>query len=108
MKAIHSLVMAIVFVSFFVVFPKVADANSESTMVTEKTKETNVSTGLKVLVKPDGKISNIMITRSCGKLDCDRAALAVAKEWKFSPVVRDGLAIEEWIPITIRISVSGN
>ena len=100
MKVVSSSILAGL-IALLVALQNAPDARAEGLIPPQE----SFSTELKVLVKTDGTAGDFSITRSCGKKDCDLAALAVVKQWKFSPVTRDGMVVEAWVPVTIKLSV---
>jgi TonB family protein len=40
-----------------------------------------------------GHVSNVMVARSSGLREMDRAALTSVRQWRFDPVVADGVAL---------------
>ncbi|WP_422347306.1 energy transducer TonB [Stenotrophomonas sp. DR009] len=49
-----------------------------------------------------GHVSNVMVARSSGRRELDRAALAAVDQWRFDPVVVEGVALHA--PVRVRLT----
>lgn len=56
---------------------------------------------LLVLVGPDGRVSDVMVSSSSGSKRLDEAALSAVKRWRWSPTKRDGAAVAVRGTVTI-------
>ncbi len=67
---------------------------------------------LRVLVAVDGGIKKVELLQSSGVDSLDDSALeTVRTQWRFVPARRDGIAVESWVVVPIRFTltdVSGN
>jgi periplasmic protein TonB len=69
---------------------------------------TALSVVLKILVMPDGSISDATVLRSCGHADADAGAMAYVKaKWRFLPALLDGKAIKYWTTVSVPIAPVG-
>ena len=59
------------------------------------------TTELKVLVKADGSVGQVLVARSAGHLDLDRAAVEAVKKWRFEPARRGREAVAVWVMIPV-------
>ena len=62
---------------------------------------------LKVEVLTDGSVGRILIEKSSGNLDLDRAAKAAISQWQFAPARQGEKRIKAWVIIPIRFRLSG-
>jgi TonB family protein len=62
---------------------------------------------LKVEVLTDGGVGRILIEKSSGNLDLDRAAKAAISQWHFAPARHGEKRIKAWVIIPIRFRLSG-
>jgi protein TonB len=60
---------------------------------------------LRVLVGVDGRPLTILIGRSSGHRDLDRAARLAVREWRFRAAMEGGVAIESWVEVPIAFSL---
>jgi protein TonB len=61
---------------------------------------------LKVEVLTDGTVGRILIEKSSGNLDLDRAAKAAISQWQFAPARQGEKRIKAWIRIPIRFRLN--
>ena len=59
---------------------------------------------LEFTVKADGSTADITVTNSNPRRTFDSAAVAAIREWRYKPVVRDGLAVDQRAAVRIRFS----
>jgi protein TonB len=57
---------------------------------------------LDVLVRQDGTVGAIRLTRSSGHRSLDQSAMAGVRKWTFHPGKRGGEAVEMWVKVPIR------
>jgi len=57
---------------------------------------------LDVLVRQDGTVGSIRLTRSSGHRSLDQSAMRGVRTWTFHPGKRGGEAVEMWIKVPIR------
>ncbi len=63
---------------------------------------------LRVLVDETGKPVQVLVAKSSGSRELDRAALKhVLAAWRFHPAQRDGHAIEAWAQVPVEFKLSG-
>jgi protein TonB len=62
---------------------------------------------LSVLLSIDGRVSDISVARSSGFVRLDRAALDAVRDWRWSPVVRDGNPVVARGLVTIPFVLQG-
>ncbi|WP_240791810.1 energy transducer TonB [Stenotrophomonas maltophilia] len=48
-----------------------------------------------------GHVSNVMVARSSGLREMDRAALTAVRQWRFDPVVADGVALQARVRVRL-------
>ncbi len=65
----------------------------------------NASVVAEFVVRADGSISDVKITRSAGIDQLDRVALETLKKWKFRPATRDGQPTEGRVRLHIDFEV---
>jgi TonB family protein len=61
---------------------------------------------LKVEVLTDGTVGRILIEKSSGNLDLDRAAKAAVSQWQFAPARQGEKRIKAWVMIPVRFRLS--
>jgi protein TonB len=61
---------------------------------------------LRILVGADGRPEKIEIEKSSGHREFDRSAMQAAKNWKFNPGVRDGVAYAGWALVPVRFTLA--
>jgi len=62
---------------------------------------------LSVLLSTDGRVSDVNITRSSGFARLDRAALEAVRDWRWSPLMRDGSPVMVRGVVTIPFILQG-
>jgi protein TonB len=62
---------------------------------------------LKTEVLADGSVGRVLIQRSSGNPELDRAAKAAVSQWQFSPARQGEKRIKAWVMIPIRFRLSG-
>jgi protein TonB len=62
---------------------------------------------LLVLVGVDGRVEDVKLEKSSGHASLDRAALQVARKWRFNPAMRDGVPFADWALVPVRFSLDG-
>jgi len=62
---------------------------------------------LKVEVLADGSVGRILVEKSSGNLELDRAAKAAVCQWQFAPARQGEKRIKAWVMIPIRFLLSG-
>ncbi|MBO9580086.1 MAG: energy transducer TonB [Sphingobium sp.] len=62
---------------------------------------------LSVLLSTDGRVSDISVMRSSGFSRLDRAALDAVRDWRWSPLLRDGSAVTVRGVVTIPFVLQG-
>ncbi len=60
---------------------------------------------LKVLVRADGTVGDVLVLVSSGYSALDRAAVDAARGWRFRPATRDGEPVDAWAVIPVRFVV---
>jgi TonB family protein len=60
---------------------------------------------LEVLVKADGTVGSIRLSRSSGYETLDRAAITGVRKWMFQPATKGHEAIDMWVEIPIRFEL---
>lgn len=63
---------------------------------------------LSVLLATDGRVSEISVARSSGFFRLDRAALDAVRDWRWSPLVRDGSPVMARGIVTIPFVLQGS
>jgi protein TonB len=62
---------------------------------------------LSVLLSPEGRVSDVSIARSSGFARLDRAALDAVRDWRWSPLMRDGNPVMVRGVVTIPFILQG-
>lgn len=62
---------------------------------------------LRVLVKADGNVEQVVLRKSSGYQRLDDAALDTVKQWRFVPAKRADQAIAAWVVVPISFSLEG-
>ncbi len=62
---------------------------------------------LSVLLSTDGRVTDINVTRSSGFARLDRAALDAVRDWRWSPLMRDGAPVMVRGVVTIPFILQG-
>jgi TonB family protein len=64
-----------------------------------------LSLELRILVQPDGSVSDAEVARSTGTADIDRIAITVVKNsWRYLPAPINGKPIEFWTTVIVRFT----
>lgn len=59
------------------------------------------TTLLRLLVLADGRVGEVMIERSAGHPDLDRAAADAVRRWRFEPARRGTEAVPMWLELPV-------
>jgi TonB family protein len=59
------------------------------------------TTELKVLVRADGSVGQVLVAKSAGHLDLDRAAVDAVRTWRFAPARREREAVAVWVVVPV-------
>lgn len=62
-------------------------------------------TVLKVLIKTNGKIGEVIILESSGYQILDQAAVKAIKKWRYRPALKDGIAVSKQIRVRIKFEL---
>lgn len=62
-------------------------------------------TTLRFLVLPTGRVDQMLIARSAGHADLDRAAMDAVKTWLFEPARRGKEAVAVWVTLPVRFEL---
>jgi protein TonB len=64
------------------------------------------TTLLRVHVLADGRIGDVLVERSAGHSDLDRAAMDAVRRWRFEPARRGDDAVAMWVllPVEFRLT----
>ncbi len=62
---------------------------------------------LRLRVLTDGTVGEILLQRSAGHQDLDRAALEAVKKWRFEPARREGKPVVVWVVIPVQFKLRG-
>jgi len=60
------------------------------------------TTMLRVEVLPTGRVGEIVVARSAGRPDFDRAAIEAVKQWHFEPARRGATPVDVWATLPLR------
>jgi protein TonB len=60
------------------------------------------TTLLRVRVRADGSVGEVLIQQSAGHPDLDAAAAGAVSRWRFEPAERGGVPVEVWILLPVR------
>ena len=63
---------------------------------------------LRVEVLIDGSVGRVLVERSSGHQDLDRAAKAAVSQWQFSPARIGDRRIKAWVMVPVRFRLSGD
>ena len=63
------------------------------------------TTELKVLIGADGSVGQVLIAKSAGHFDLDRAAVEALKTWRFEPARRGREAVATWVIIPVQFKL---
>ena len=64
------------------------------------------TTLLRVEVLANGRVGEVVVTRSSGRQDFDDAAIAAVKQWRFEPARRGSTAVGMWASLPVRFQLS--
>ena len=64
------------------------------------------TTMLRVEVLANGRVGEVVVTRSAGRQDFDEAAIAAVKQWRFEPARRGSTAVAMWATLPVRFQLS--
>lgn len=60
---------------------------------------------VRALVSASGSVADASLVESSGHQMLDDAALAAVRKWKFSPALKDGVAVEEHVKVRVRFKI---
>ncbi len=63
------------------------------------------TTQLKVLVRVNGSVGQVLVAKSAGHFDLDRAAVEAVKTWRFEPARRGREAVAIWVIIPVQFKL---
>jgi TonB family protein len=63
---------------------------------------TNSATTVQFEITPDGSVTDIAVTKSSGDTDLDNHVVECAKEWRYKPAMKDGVAVS--VPWTVTVN----
>ena len=63
---------------------------------------------LRVLVGPDGGVRDVVVEESTPPGVFDAATMEAARQWRFTPAMEDGKAVEGWVRIPVEFDVGGD
>lgn len=63
------------------------------------------TTELKVLVRANGSVGQVLVAKSAGHFDLDRAAVEAVKTWRFAPARRGREAVAIWVIIPVQFKL---
>jgi len=63
------------------------------------------TTMLRVEVMANGRVGEIVVARSAGRRDFDRAAIEAVKQWVFEPARRGTTAVAVWATLPVRFVI---
>jgi protein TonB len=61
---------------------------------------------LDVHVRADGRVGDVRLKRTSGSSELDDAALQTVKRWTFLPAKRGPRAVESWVEVPLKFSLS--
>lgn len=64
------------------------------------------TTLLKIHVRADGSVGDIIVERSSGHPDLDAAAMEAVKVSRFEPARRGGQAVDQWVILPVSFTLS--
>ncbi len=62
---------------------------------------------LKVLVGGDGRVEDLLVSKSSGYDVLDRSALKAVREWLFEPGNVDGKLVKMWVKVPVQFALKG-
>jgi periplasmic protein TonB len=62
-------------------------------------------TTLRFVVLPSGRVDQILVARSAGHVDLDRAAVDAVRTWRFEPARRGKEAVAVWVTLPVRFEL---
>ncbi|BBB91976.1 MAG TPA: energy transducer TonB [Methylomusa anaerophila] len=60
---------------------------------------------LRVLVSEQGLVEDVQVIASSGYSQLDQAALAGVRRWQFSPALKEGMPVAEWVAVPVRFTL---
>lgn len=63
---------------------------------------------LRLLVDAHGNVQKTKINKSSGYKSLDTAAINAAKQWKFTPAIRNGKPVKAWLQVPVNFSLNEN
>jgi protein TonB len=60
---------------------------------------------LKFEITESGTVTKIMVEKSAGHEDLDRAAIAAVQRWRFEPARRGAQAVAVWVTLPVRFEL---
>src|SRR4029077_76143 len=64
------------------------------------------TTTLRVEVRTNGHVGEVVVAQSAGRRNLDRAAIEAVKQWHFEPARRGSTAIPVWATLPVRFVLS--
>jgi len=58
-----------------------------------------------VLIGADGSVGQVLVAKSAGHFDLDRAAVEALKTWRFEPARRGREAVATWVIIPVQFKL---
>jgi TonB family protein len=62
--------------------------------------------GLELLISEHGRVLDARTVRAIPDSDLDQAALAAARDWRFTPATKAGFPVRVWKPVELEFSIS--
>ena len=62
---------------------------------------------LRFVVLADGRVGDVLVERSAGREDLDRAAITAVSTWRFEPARRGSEAVPVWVTLPVRFELRG-
>ncbi|MFQ5881970.1 MAG: energy transducer TonB [Candidatus Methylomirabilales bacterium] len=62
---------------------------------------------LKVLVLVDGSVGKVLVDKSAGHPDLDRAASEAVRLWRFEPARRGKEPVDVWVLVPVKFELAG-
>jgi protein TonB len=60
---------------------------------------------LRFEVLPTGRVGSILVDRSAGHPDLDRAAVDAVRQWRFEPARRGSEPVAVWVTLPVRFEL---